>query len=91
MLPGLVFCLYCLMDNHNHLLIETPDGNLSRAMRQLNGVFNITAKKGKKQDPKDLPRNQKRGGKSFHATLFIRFYYSTYCRIMFTKVIAYFF
>ena len=22
---------YCLMDNHYHLLIETPDGNLKRA------------------------------------------------------------
>ncbi len=30
---------YCLMDNHYHLLIETPDGNLSIGMRQLNGVF----------------------------------------------------
>jgi REP element-mobilizing transposase RayT len=30
---------YCLMDNHYHLLIETPDGNLSRGMRQLNGVY----------------------------------------------------
>lgn len=30
---------YCLMDNHYHLLIETPDGNLSKGMRQLNGVF----------------------------------------------------
>ena len=30
---------YCLMDNHYHLLIETPDGNLSMGMRQLNGVF----------------------------------------------------
>lgn len=30
---------YCLMDNHYHLLIETPDGNLSHGMRQLNGVF----------------------------------------------------
>ena len=30
---------YCLMDNHYHLLIETRDGNLSRGMRQLNGVF----------------------------------------------------
>src|SRR4030042_3712775 len=29
----------CLMDNHYHLLIETPDGNLSRGMRQLNGVY----------------------------------------------------
>jgi hypothetical protein len=25
------------MDNHYHLLIETPQANLSRGMRQLNG------------------------------------------------------
>lgn len=30
---------YCLMDNHYHLLIETPDGNLSMGMRHLNGVY----------------------------------------------------
>ena len=30
---------YCLMNNHYHLLIETPEGNLSRGMRQLNGVY----------------------------------------------------
>lgn len=30
---------YCLMDDHYHLVIETPDGNLSRGMRQLNGVY----------------------------------------------------
>ncbi len=30
---------YCLMENHYHLLIETPDGNLSRGMRELNGVY----------------------------------------------------
>jgi REP element-mobilizing transposase RayT len=30
---------YCLMDNHYHLLIETPDANLSTGMRQLNGVY----------------------------------------------------
>jgi putative transposase len=30
---------YCLMDNHYHLMIETPDANLSAGMRQLNGVF----------------------------------------------------
>jgi len=30
---------YCLMTNHYHLVIETPDANLSRGMRQLNGVF----------------------------------------------------
>jgi putative transposase len=30
---------YCLMGNHYHLLVETPDGNLSAGMRQLNGVY----------------------------------------------------
>ena len=30
---------YCLMTNHYHLLVETPDGNLSKGMRQLNGVY----------------------------------------------------
>jgi REP element-mobilizing transposase RayT len=30
---------YVLMDNHYHLLIETPEPNLSRGMRQLNGVY----------------------------------------------------
>lgn len=30
---------YCLMPNHYHLMMETPEANLSRAMQQLNGVF----------------------------------------------------
>ncbi len=30
---------YCLMNNHYHLLLETPDGNLSTAMRDLNGNY----------------------------------------------------
>jgi REP element-mobilizing transposase RayT len=30
---------YCLMGNHYHLLLETPEANLSTAMRQLNGVY----------------------------------------------------
>lgn len=30
---------YCLMGNHYHLLLETPEPNLSRGMRQLNGVY----------------------------------------------------
>lgn len=30
---------YCLMPNHYHLVIETPDGNLAKGMRQLNGVY----------------------------------------------------
>ena len=30
---------YCLMSNHYHWVIETPDGNLAQGMRQLNGVY----------------------------------------------------
>lgn len=30
---------YCLMDNHYHLLLETPQANLSMVMRQLDGVY----------------------------------------------------
>jgi len=30
---------YCLMDNHYHLVIETAEANLSKGMRQLNGVY----------------------------------------------------
>jgi putative transposase len=30
---------YCLMTNHYHILLQTPDANLSRSMRHLNGVY----------------------------------------------------
>ena len=30
---------YCLLDDQYSLMLETPEGNLSRAMRQLNGVY----------------------------------------------------
>jgi REP element-mobilizing transposase RayT len=30
---------WCQMTNHYHLLIETPEANLSQGMRQLNGVY----------------------------------------------------
>jgi REP element-mobilizing transposase RayT len=30
---------YCLMTNHYHLLIETIEANLSKSMRELNGVY----------------------------------------------------
>ncbi len=30
---------YCLMTSHYHLLVETPDANLSKGMHHLNGVF----------------------------------------------------
>ncbi len=30
---------YCLMGNHYHILARTPEGNISRCMRHLNGVY----------------------------------------------------
>jgi REP element-mobilizing transposase RayT len=30
---------YCLMTNHYHLLLETPEGNLSEIMRHINGAY----------------------------------------------------
>lgn len=30
---------YCLLPNHYHLLIQTPDANISRSMRHLNGIY----------------------------------------------------
>jgi len=36
---GWICHAYCLMNNHYHLLIETPRANLSRGMQFLNGVY----------------------------------------------------
>ena len=40
---------YCMMDNHYHLMLETPSGNLPEIMRHINGVyttyFNIKRKR----------------------------------------------
>jgi len=36
---GAVIHAYCLMDNHYHLLIETPLGNLSKIMQHINGAY----------------------------------------------------
>ena len=36
---GLAIKAYCLMSNHYHLLIETPNSNLAKGMRHLNGVY----------------------------------------------------
>ena len=30
---------YCLMPNHYHILLQTPDGNIARSMRHINGVY----------------------------------------------------
>jgi len=32
---------YCLMDNHYHLLMSTPAGNLSQIVRHINGAFTV--------------------------------------------------
>lgn len=35
-------CLaYCLMSNHFHLVVETPDARLSQAMKALNGRYSL--------------------------------------------------
>jgi len=36
---GAVAHVYCLMDNHYHLLLETPQGNLSQIMQHINGAY----------------------------------------------------
>lgn len=41
---------YCLMNNHYHLLIKTPRGNLSRAMRHINGIYTQRYNKSVKKD-----------------------------------------
>ena len=41
---------YCLMGNHYHLLLHTPRGNLSEAMRHLNSKYTRFFNKHKKRD-----------------------------------------
>jgi len=41
---------YCLMENHYHLLVRTPRGNLARAMRHINGVYTQQYNKIKRTD-----------------------------------------
>ncbi len=36
---GAVIHAYCLMDNHYHILIETPLGNLSKIMQHINSAY----------------------------------------------------
>ncbi|MEW5764517.1 MAG: REP-associated tyrosine transposase [Acidobacteriota bacterium] len=36
---GFVVHAYCLMDNHYHLLVETPNANLSLGMQRINGEY----------------------------------------------------
>lgn len=41
---------YCLMSNHYHILLCTPEGNLSRFMRHLNGVYTQRHNRKHKKD-----------------------------------------
>ncbi len=41
---------YCLMPNHYHLLLHTPEGNLSRCMRHINGVYTQRYNRAKRHD-----------------------------------------
>ena len=36
---NVVVYVYCLMDNHYHILLETPLGNLPQIMRHINGAY----------------------------------------------------
>jgi putative transposase len=36
---GWLLLAYCLMDNHMHLLVETPEPNLGRGMQRLHGDY----------------------------------------------------
>jgi putative transposase len=47
---GLQILCYCLMPNHYHLLVKTPEANLSRAMRHINGVYTQRYNRLKKAD-----------------------------------------
>jgi putative transposase len=40
-LDGMLCHAYCLMENHYHLLVETPRANLDDAMQRLNGTYAI--------------------------------------------------
>lgn len=41
---------YCLMKNHYHLLLKTPEANLGRVMRHINGVYTQRHNRLKKTD-----------------------------------------
>ncbi|MBU1043785.1 MAG: transposase [Candidatus Omnitrophica bacterium] len=36
---NVIYHAYCLMGNHYHLVVETPEANLSKAMRNINGIY----------------------------------------------------
>ncbi len=47
---NIIICAYCLMDNHYHLLLSTPEANLPRVMRHLNGIYTQLFNRSQKKD-----------------------------------------
>jgi len=47
---GIGVLAYCLLGNHYHLLIQTPEANLSRVMRHLDGVYTQRTNRRHKRD-----------------------------------------
>lgn len=47
---GLEVLCYCFMGNHYHLLVKTPEANLGRIMRHINGVYTQRYNRLKKTD-----------------------------------------
>lgn len=47
---GVEILSYCLMSNHYHLLVKTPQANLGRVMRHINGVYTQRHNRLKKTD-----------------------------------------
>jgi len=47
---GIEILCYCLMGNHYHLLIKTPQGNLTRSKRHIGGVYTLCYNCLKKTD-----------------------------------------
>ncbi len=41
---------YCLMGNHYHLMVRTPEGNLRRIMRYLNGLYTQHFNRAERKD-----------------------------------------
>jgi len=47
---NVIICAYCLLDNHYHILLSTPDANLPRVMRHLNGTYTQSFNRSQKKD-----------------------------------------
>ncbi len=47
---GLQVLCYCLMSNYYHLLVKTPEANLGRAMRHINGQYTQAYNRLRKTD-----------------------------------------